>query len=154
MKQLLMVCHGNICRSPMAEFVMRALVHRAGLEKEIQVDSKACRTDEIGNDMHEGTKRVLRAHGISFSKRAARQIRDEDYVRYDLILAMDEENMRDLRRRFHGDPQGKCHLLLLYVGENREVGDPWYTGDFDATYRDVVRGCKALLHTLQEDGKK
>ena len=111
MKKILFVCHGNICRSPMAEFVMRELVRRAGLAAEVAVASRACRTDEIGSDTHPGTRRKLRAEGVPFERRAARLVRREDYERYDVIAAMDEENMRDLLRLTGGDPQGKCHLL-------------------------------------------
>ena len=117
MHRILFVCHGNICRSPMCEF-----------------------------DTHPGTQRKLREMGIPFTRRAARLIRREDYDAYDVIVAMDEENMRDLHRLTHGDPAGKCHLLLSFAGEEREVDDPWYSGNFDATYRDVLKGCTALLN--------
>ena len=150
MFRILFVCHGNICRSPMCEFVMKELVRRAGRDAEFVIDSKACRTDEIGSDAHPGTQRMLRAKGIPFSRRAARLIRREDYEEYDFIAAMDEENMRDLLRLTGGDPQGKCHLLLSFAGEEREVADPWYTGNFDAEYEDVLRGCRALLAVLEK----
>ena len=143
--RILFVCHGNICRSPMCEFVMKELVRRAGRAAEFVIDSKACRTDEIGSDAHPGTQRKLQEMGIPFTRRAARIIRREDYDEYDLIVAMDEENMRDLRRLTQGAPKGKCRLLLSFAGEDREVADPWYSGDFDATYRDAVKGCKAIL---------
>lgn len=146
--RVLFVCHGNICRSPLAEFVMRELVRRAGLSEEIEVDSKACRTDELGSDTHPGTQRVLREHGIPFTRRAAQLIRAEDYERYDLIIAMDAENMRNLDRLTGGDPASKCHLLMSYSGEERDVADPWYTGDFHTTYDDVYRGCQDLLASL------
>lgn len=149
MKKILFVCHGNICRSPMAEFVMRELVQRAGLAGEIAVESKACRTDEIGSDTHPGTQRVLRAHGIPFSRRAACRITIADYGLYDVIVAMDSENMRDLMRLTGEDPQKKCHLLMSFAGEQRDVADPWYTGNFDATYSDVLRGCRALLDKIR-----
>lgn len=149
MKKILFVCHGNICRSPMAEFVMRELVRRAGLAEEIAVESKACRTDEIGSDTHPGTQRVLWAKGIPFSRRAACQITGADYGAYDVIVAMDSENMRDLMRLTGNDPQKTCHLLMSFAGERRDVADPWYTGDFDATYRDVLRGCRALLDKIR-----
>ena len=128
---------------------MREMVRRAGLAEEIAVASRACRTDEIGSDMHEGSRRVLRAHGIPFTRRAARLVRREDYAAYDLILAMDAENLRDLRRLFEGDPAGKCRLLLSFAGEAREVADPWYTGDFERTYQDIKKGCTGLLTFLQ-----
>lgn len=149
MKKVLFVCHGNICRSTMAEFVLKDMVAKAGIDEEILVESKACRTDEIGSDTHPGTKRVLRAHGVPFSPRQARQIRRADYEEYDLIIAMDDENMRDLARLTNGDPQGKCHLLLEFAGEEREVADPWYTGNFEVTYKDVTKGCRSLLDKIQ-----
>ena len=149
MKKILFVCHGNICRSTMAEFVMKELVRQAELEQDIRIESKACRTDEIGSDTHPGTKAALQAHGIPFTKRKARQIQRADYDDFDLIIAMDAENMRDLMRLTHNDPQQKCHLLLSFAGENREVADPWYTGNFEVTYQDVAKGCRALLNVLQ-----
>ena len=152
MKKILFVCHGNICRSTMAEFVMKELVRQTGKEQEFFIDSKACRTDEIGNDTHKGTKSALQAHGIPFAKRKARQIQRADYDAFDYIIAMDEENMRDLHRLTGGDPQGKCHLLLTFAGEEREVADPWYTGNFEVTYRDVDKGCHALLKQLTSGG--
>jgi len=151
MKRILFVCHGNICRSPMAEYVMRELVRRAGASDEVEVASLACRTDEIGSDVHAGTRRVLEAKGIPCPRRAARLVRREDYETYDVIVAMDEENMRDLMRLFCGDPERKCHLLLSFAGEDREVADPWYTGDFETTYQDVLQGCKALLRAITTD---
>ena len=150
MTKILFVCHGNICRSPMAEFVMKDMVHRAGLENAITVDSKACRRDELGSDTYYGTKNKLREVGIPFTPRKARQITYADYESYDLIIGMDRENMRDLERLTKGDPHGKVHLLMEIAGENREVADPWYTDDFDATYRDIEKGCTALLNKLGE----
>ena len=148
MIKILFVCHGNICRSTMAEFVMKELLRQAGRAEEILVDSKACRTDEIGSDTHPGTKAVLKAHNIPFTQRQARQIRRTDYNDFDYIIAMDDENMRDLLRLTGGDPAHKCQLLLSYAGEQREVADPWYTGNFEVTYRDVDKGCRALLTRL------
>ena len=150
MVKILFVCHGNICRSPMAEFVMKDMVHRAGLENAITVDSKACRRDELGSDTYYGTKNKLREVGIPFTPRKARQITYADYESYDLIIGMDRENMHDLERLTKGDPHGKVHLLMEIAGENREVADPWYTDDFDATYRDIEKGCTALLNKLRE----
>ncbi|MFV0636878.1 low molecular weight protein-tyrosine-phosphatase [Mitsuokella sp.] len=146
--KLLFVCHGNICRSTMAEFVMKDLVRKAGLADQFQIDSAACRRDEIGSDTHWGTKEKLREMNIPFTPRHARQITAEDYQAYDKIIGMDQENMRDLRRLTHGDPLHKTCLLLDFAGEHREVADPWYTGNFDATYNDVLKGCQALLRTL------
>lgn len=151
MKKILFVCHGNICRSPMAEFVMKSLVREAGLADEIAVASKALHTDEIGSDTHRGTRAVLQAHGIPCTKRSAALMRREDYDAYDCIVGMDRENMHDLDRLTGGDPAGKVHKLLSFVGERRDVADPWYTGDFDATYRDVDAGCRALLAQLVQE---
>ena len=153
MKKILFVCHGNICRSPMAEFVMKHLVREAGLMGEISVASKALHRDEIGSDTHRGTREVLRAHGIPFSKRSANLMTTADYSAYDHIIGMDTENMRDLAHLTGGDPQGKVRRLLSYIGEERDVADPWYTGNFDATYRDVDAGCRALLGKLKRDAQ-
>ncbi len=148
MVKILFVCHGNICRSPMAEFVMKDMVRKAGLSDEILVASAACRRDEIGSDTHHGTKRKLREEGIPFAPRHAVQITPADYDTYEAIIGMDRENMRDLQRLTKGDPQGKVHLLMEFAGESRDVADPWYTDDFDATYRDIRKGCEALLKSL------
>ncbi len=138
----------------MAEFVLKDIVRKAGAEESFVIESMACRSDEIGSDTHPGTQRVLRAHGVPFSRRRARRVERAHYDAYDLILAMDEENMRDLRRLTGGDPAGKCHLLMEYAGEAREVADPWYTGDFETTYRDVLAGCQALFHSIVEKSGK
>ncbi len=134
----------------MAEFVLKELVRRAGLAEAFVIDSQACRTDEIGSDTHPGTQRVLRAHGIPFMPRQARQIRRDDYAQWDYIIGMDAENMRDLRRLFPEDSAGKLHLLLEFAGEQRDVADPWYTGRFEQTYTDVLRGCEGLLAALHD----
>ncbi|BAL83895.1 putative low molecular weight phosphotyrosine protein phosphatase [Selenomonas ruminantium subsp. lactilytica TAM6421] len=149
MKKILFVCHGNICRSTMAEFVMKELVRQAGLSDEIYVASAACRRDEIGSDTHYGTKAKLREEGIPFTPRKAVQITLDDYEKYDYIIGMDSENMRDLNRLTHGDPQRKICLLLELTGEDRDVADPWYTGNFDDTYTDVYKGCTALLEKIR-----
>ena len=144
---ILFVCHGNICRSPMAEFVMKHLVREAGLTDRIRVTSKALHTDEIGSDTHHGTRAVLDAHAIPYDKRSAALM---TRAAYDIIIGMDEENMRDLARLTEGDPKGKVHRLLSYIGESRDVADPWYTGNFDVTYRDVDAGCRGLLAELEK----
>ena len=149
MKKILFVCHGNICRSTMAEFVMKDLVRKAGLEQEFEIDSKACRTDELGSDTYPGTKRALKEHGVPFTPRQARQITRADYDAWDFIVYMDEENRRDLTRLTRSDPQGKCSFLLSWAGLSREVADPWYTGEFETTYQDVLLGCKALLEKIK-----
>ena len=150
MIKIMFVCHGNICRSPMAEFVMKDMVRKAGLEHEIIVDSKACRTDEIGSDTYYGTKNKLREERIPFESRRATQITYADYDTYDYIIGMDGENMIDLQRLTKGDPKRKTYRLLEFAGISRDVADPWYTNDFDATYRDVTKGCAALLKKLKQ----
>jgi len=152
MKKILFVCHGNICRSPMAEFVMKHLVREAGLADKILVESKALHRDEIGSDTHRGTREVLRAHGIPFEKRRATLMSAADYSAFDHIIGMDTENMNDLDRLTGGDPDRKVRRLLSYSGEERDVADPWYTGNFDVTYRDVDAGCHALLKELIKNG--
>ena len=149
-RYILFVCHGNICRSPMAEFVMKDMVRKAGLEELFVIDSKAARRDELGNDTHYGTKAKLRQMGIPFSKRRATLLSTTDYAAYDYLVAMDEENVRDMLRLFGGDPEKKITMLLRFAGENREVADPWYTGNFDETYDDVVKGCEGLLRFVQK----
>ena len=148
MPHILFVCHGNICRSPMAEFIMKDLIRKAGCEKEITVDSVAATTEEIGNDMYPPAKRMLTKKGIPFSPRRARLITKEDYERSDYIVCMDEENLYDLSRLTRGDPEKKVSPLLSWAGRRGEVADPWYTGDFEETYDDLVEGCRALLKVV------
>lgn len=151
MIKILFVCHGNICRSPMAEFVMKDMVRKAGLETRFVIESKAARRDELGNDTHYGTKAKLRQMGVPFAKRRATLLDRSDYDAYDYLIGMDEENMRDMLRLFGGDPNGKIYKLLRFADEDRDVADPWYTGNFDETYEDVLKGCTALLRMI---GKK
>ncbi len=151
MIKILFICHGNICRSPMAEFVMKDLVRKAGLEDRFLIASKAARRDELGNDTHYGTKAKLRQMGVPFAKRRATLLDRSDYDAYDYLIGMDEENMRDMLRLFGGDPNGKIYKLLRFADEDRDVADPWYTGNFDETYEDVLKGCTALLRMI---GKK
>ena len=145
MIKILFVCHGNICRSPMAEFVMKDLVRKAGREEQFIIASKAARRDELGNDTHYGTKAKLRQMGVPFEKRKATLLSKSDYDAYDYLIAMDRENVSDMLRLFGGDPDKKIHMLLEFAGLKREVADPWYTGNFDETYEDVMMGCKGLL---------
>ena len=133
MIKLLFVCHGNICRSPMAEFVMKDLVRKAGREEQFIIASKAARRDELGNDTHYGTKAKLRQMGVPFEKRKATLLSKSDYDAYDYLIAMDRENVSDMLRLFGGDPDKKIHMLLEFAGLKREVADPWYTGNFDET---------------------
>jgi len=148
MKKILFVCHGNICRSPMAEFVMKKLVADSGREDEFEIASAATSTEEIGNSVYPPARRKLADHGIRCDGKTARQITRADYDYYDLIVGMDSYNLRNMERFWGGDPEGKISLLLEYVGSNASVADPWYTGDFEATWRDCLRGCTALLSQL------
>lgn len=151
MTRILFVCHGNICRSPMAEFLMKELVRQAGLSAEIQIDSAATSREEIGNPVYPPARRKLAEHGIPCAGHAARQLTAADYDAYDCIIGMDQANLRDMRRLFGGDAAGKLHLLLEYAGRADEVADPWYTGDFEATWQDVLVGCRGLLAQLQAE---
>ena len=149
MIKILFICHGNICRSPMAEFVMKDLVKKAGLEKDFSIASAATSAEELGNPVYPPARRKLAEHGIRCDGKTARQLRREDYRAYDLLIGMDQANLRNMGRICGGDPDGKIRLLLDYAGRpGREVADPWYTGDFDATWRDVEAGCRGLLREL------
>ena len=148
MYRILMVCHGNICRSPMAEFVLRDMVAKQGRSDEFFIRSCATSTEEIGNPVHYGTRRKLLQVGISCEGKTAVQMTKADYEKYDYIVAMDENNIRNILRIIKSDPQNKVSLLLDFAGEHRSIADPWYTGDFDTTYIDVVKGCTALLEKL------
>ncbi|WP_289636172.1 low molecular weight protein-tyrosine-phosphatase [uncultured Adlercreutzia sp.] len=149
MFRILFVCHGNICRSTMAEFVLKDMVAARGLAGEFHIESAATSTEEIGNPVHPGTQRMLREHGIGgFQAKQARQLTRADYDGYDLIIGMDEANIRNMNRMLGGDPDGKIHKLLEFAGSVRDVADPWYTGDFETTYDDVLAGCKGLLAHL------
>ena len=150
MIKILFVCHGNICRSPMAEFVMKELVRRAGRESDFLIESAATSREELGNDMHYGTRTKLREMGIPFSRRAARQITINDYDRYDYLVAMDDENLYYMNRCWGGDPKNKIRMLLSFAGKDRDIADPWYTGNFDQTYEDVLEGCTAFLASLKK----
>ena len=148
MKKILFVCHGNICRSVMAEMVMRHLVTDAGREDDFVIDSCATSREEIGNDIYPPAKRCLSAHGVPFTRHAARQITREDYEAFDLILCMEEYNIRNLRHTLGTALLEEDALKAApKIGRllDRDVADPWYTGDFEATYRDVVEGCERLL---------
>lgn len=145
--KILFVCHGNICRSPMAEFVMRDMIKKCGLDGKIVTASAATSTEEIGNPVHSGTRRKLREHGISIDGKYAVQLTKSDYDKYDYLIGMDSANIRNMKRITGGDE--KIVRLLDLTDEPRDVADPWYTGDFDTTYNDVVKGCKVLLEKLE-----
>ena len=156
MIRVLFVCHGNICRSPMAEFVMKDLVRKAGLEKEFLIESAATSAEEIGNPVYPPARRKLAEHGIGCAGKTARQLTRADYGQYDLLIGMDKANLHNIQRLCGGDPVGKIHLLMEYAGRpDREVADPWYTGDFEATWQDVLAGCQGLLEKIfPEEGKR
>ena len=145
--KILFVCHGNICRSPMAEFVMRDMIKKRGLDGKIVTASVATSTEEIGNPVHSGTRRKLREHGISTDGKYAVQLTKSDYDKYDYLIGMDSANIRNMKCITGGDE--KIIRLLDLTDEPRDVADPWYTGDFDTTYNDVVKGCKVLLEKLE-----
>ena len=150
MKKILFICHGNICRSPMAEFVMKHLVEEAGLSEQFEIASAATSTEEIGNPVYPPAQRKLAEHGISCEGKTARQMTRQDYAYYDYIIAMDRNNLRNLKRMFGEDTDRKISLLMDYTPLLGEVADPWYTSDFETTWRDVLEGCKGLLEYLKE----
>lgn len=154
MTKILFVCHGNICRSPMAEFVMKDLVKKAGLEKQFQIDSAATSTEEIGNPVYPPAKRKLREHGIDCTGKTAQQLRNNDYDAYDLLIGMDNANLRNMHRICGGDYAGKLHLLMDYTDRPGEVADPWYTDNFEITWNDVLEGCQGLLDSLKEQSDR
>ena len=152
MTKILFVCHGNICRSPMAEFVMKDLVKKAGMEDVFSIASAATSTEEIGNPVYPPARRKLSEHGISCAGKTARQLRRADYEHYDYLVGMDSANFRNMQRICGGDPEGKISLLLDYTDHPGSVADPWYTGDFEATWQDVLAGCRGLLAKILREG--
>lgn len=148
MTNILFICHGNICRSPMAEFVMKKTVRDAGLERGFHIESAATSAEELGNPVYPPARRELALHGLSCEGKTARRVSAADYDRFDLLICMDRANVRNTQRITGPDRENKIRLLLDYTGEGRDVADPWYTGDFAATWRDVTRGCEALLREL------
>ena len=151
MIKILFVCHGNICRSPMAEFVMKDMVRKAGLENQFHIASAATSGEELGNPVYPPARRKLAEHGIDCSGKTARRLRKSDYTQYDLLIGMDQANLRNMHRMCGGDPEGKLHLLLDFTNRPGNVADPWYTDDFEATWRDVEQGCQGLLQELAQE---
>ena len=152
MTRILFVCHGNICRSPMAEFVFREMAEKRGMGALFHAASAATSGEELGNPVHQGTREKLRAVGISCADKRAVRLRSDDYRAWDLLLGMDSYNLSNMRRIFGGDPERRMYRLLDYSAHPRDIADPWYTGDFDATYADVCEGCGALLEHLLRGG--
>ena len=148
MFKIMFVCHGNICRSPMAEFVFLDMIKQRGLLDRITAMSSATSTEEIGNDIHHGTRRILDKYGIHYRHREAVQLTRADYEKYDLFVGMDSANIRNMLRIFGSDPDGKVVRLLDLTDHPGDVADPWYTGNFEITYRDVTCGCEALIDFL------
>ena len=149
--RILFVCHGNICRSPMAEFIMKALVQARGVSDCYYIESAAVSDEEYGNPIYPPARRCLTQHGVRFdSSKTARTVTASDYARFDRIFCMDSSNLRWIRRIIPADPEGKIHLLMSCTGTGCDVADPWYTGDFDAAARDILEGCTRLIDALSE----
>ena len=146
MVKILFVCHGNICRSPMAEFVMKDLAAKAGVSHRFEIASAATSTEEIGNSVYPPVRRKLAEHGISCAGKTARQMTKADYAYYDHLICMDRNNLRNMRRICGDDLAGKVSMLMSHTNRPGDVADPWYTGDFEATWQDVLEGCQALLN--------
>lgn len=154
MIKILFICHGNICRSPMAEFVMKDLVEKAGLADRFLIASAATSNEEIGNPVHHETRNKLKQYGISTAGKYAVQMKKSDYRKYDYLIGMEERNLRNMLRIVGSDPQKKMYRLLDFTKRPGDIADPWYTGDFDLTYDDVLEGCRALLETIQTQRKR
>lgn len=150
MTKILFVCHGNICRSPMAEFMMKDLVKKEGLEDRFLIESAAVSREKIGNPVYPPAREMLARHGISCAGKRARQMTVRDYEEYDLLIAMDRSNLTRMERICGRDTQGKIHLMMDFTSRPGEVADPWYTGDFTATWRDLEEGCRGLLDYLEK----
>lgn len=148
MIRVLFCCHGNICRSTMAEFVFKDMASKAGKDDDFYIESAATSREEIGSDTHPGTKKKLSENGIPFTRRKARQLTKRDYEAFDYIIGMDDANVRNIMNICGGDPEGKVFKLLDFAGKDRSIADPWYTGNFDETYDDVTEGCEALMRSL------
>ena len=146
--KILFICHGNICRSPMAEFILKDLVKKAGIGERFLIRSAATSTEEIGNPVHYGTRNKLRGYGISVEGKRAVQLTKDDYGRYDYLIGMERRNVTNMLRILGGDPEGKVNRLLDFTERPRDIADPWYSGDFDATYDDILEGCLGFLGSL------
>ena len=149
MHKILFVCHGNICRSPMAEMILKDLVRKRGLETQFEIASCATSTEEIGNPVYPPARAELARRGVPCENRGARQLTQADYAHYDVLIGMDDMNIRNMHRMLGGDPQGKIRKMMDYTARGGSVADPWYTGDFSATYRDVLEASEGLLKQLK-----
>ena len=149
MKKIMFVCHGNICRSPMAEYVFLDMVKKRGLSDVLTAESSATSTEEIGNDIHHGTKRILDKYSIPYRRREATQLSRSDYAKYDLFVGMDSANIRNMYRILGDGAADKIYKMMSFVGSGEDVADPWFTGGFAATYADCFRACLALLDLLE-----
>ena len=150
MIKILFICYGNICRSPMAEFIMKDFVKKAGMEVQFHIESAATSTEEIGNPVYPLARRKLAEHHIDCAGKTARQLRKDDYERFDFLIGMDHGNFRDMQRICGGDPMGKIHLLMDFTDHHGDVADPWYTRDFETTWNDIVSGCKGFFQQLEQ----
>ena len=153
MIKVLFICHGNICRSPMAEFVMKDLVEKRGLSDLFEIASAATSSEEIGNGVHYGTRERLAREGIRCVGKQARQITEADYDNYDYLIGMDRYNISNMHRIFEQDGKRKIYMLLEFTGRHADIADPWYTGNFDDTYHDILEGCEAFLKYLKREEK-
>lgn len=148
--KIMFVCHGNICRSPMAEMVLKKILRENGFEGKVEVVSRATSDEEIGNPIYPPARAVLESHGIPYERREATKIKSSDYFEYDMIIGMDSANIRNMKRIFGGDPEGKIMRLMETLGKDADVSDPWYTGRFEDTYRDVTAGCTSLFEIIKK----
>ena len=153
MIKVLFVCHGNICRSPMAEFVLKDMVKKSGVADYFYIASAATSTEEIGNPVHYGTRERLAREGISVAGKRAVQLRKSDYAKYDFLIGMDQWNIRNMLRMLGGDPEKKIYKMLDFAGRDGDVADPWYTGDFEAAYQAVKASCEGLLRRIMQSGR-
>ena len=151
MIKILFVCHGNICRSPMAEFVMKDLVDKAGLSGQFEIASAATSSEELGNPVYPPARRKLAEHGISCAGKTAVRLKPSDYGKYDYLLGAEGRNVTNMLRILGGDPEGKVGRILDFSSHPRDIADPWYTGDFQRTWEDLAEGCQALLDHLREE---